>query len=162
MTALVSRRNFLRGRFSPRTAPLRPPWALAEAAFLQACTRCGDCRTACPTRIIVGDSDGSGYPVLDFGAGECTFCAACVSACASGALHRVDEQSAWRVRASIAAPCLAQRQVECRICADQCAAGAIAFLARPGGIAAPVVDTSRCTGCGACVAPCPTRAIRVA
>ncbi|WP_313951896.1 ferredoxin-type protein NapF [Accumulibacter sp.] len=159
VTDLSSRRNFLRGRFSKRTASLRPPWVAAESAFLLACTRCGDCRTACPTRII-SDRDG-GYPVLDFALGECTFCGACVDACTTGALRRADGQAPWLLRAVIGEHCLARQQVECRICGDQCVAGAIHFVPRVGGISTPLVDISRCTGCGACFAPCPTRAITV-
>jgi len=70
----ASRRNFLRGRFAKRKIALRPPWAVAEVAFLLACTRCGDCRTACPTRII-GQDDG-GFRALDCLVRECAFCAA--------------------------------------------------------------------------------------
>jgi ferredoxin-type protein NapF len=155
----ASRRNFLRGRFARATAPLRPPWAVAEEAFLQACTRCADCQPVCPTGII-RNSD-SGYPVLDFGVGECSFCAACVDACTTGALRRAPAQEAWFLRAAIGERCLAARQIECRICGDHCLAGAIRFVPRVGGIALPVVDTSRCTGCAACFAPCPTQAIRI-
>jgi len=159
MTDPLSRRNFLRGRFSARKGPLRPPWALAEADFLRACTRCGDCVKACPTGVI-NDHD-SGYPAIDFAAGECTFCGDCVTACTKGALKRAQGQAPWTVQAKIGEQCLAQRRIECRICGDQCEARAIRFPMKAGGIAAPVLDSAQCTGCGACVAPCPTGAVSV-
>ncbi len=157
MAVPVSRRNFLRGRFAKRPVALRPPWAVAEAAFLIACTGCGDCRTACPTRII-GQGDG-GFPALDFSLGECTFCAACASVCTTGALQRTPGQPPWCLRATIGERCLARQQIECRICGDLCGAEAIRFLPQLGGISLAVVCVAQCTGCGACVASCPAAAI---
>jgi ferredoxin-type protein NapF len=55
--------------------------------------------------------------------------------------------------------CLAARGVVCQACGDLCAARALRFPPRLGGIAIPVLDVSACTGCGACVAPCPAQAI---
>ncbi|WP_300452004.1 ferredoxin-type protein NapF [Accumulibacter sp.] len=161
MTDRVSRRDFLRALGSTRKRPLRPPWAVDEEAFVEACTRCGDCRTACPTGIVVLDRDANAYPALDFHLGECTFCTGCVSACHSGALRKQPKQAAWQLRAAVGQACLAQHRVECRICGDLCLSGAIRFASRAGGMATPLVDAARCTGCGACVAPCPTRAIDV-
>lgn len=156
----ASRRNFLRGRVSTHTAQPRPPWAAAEARFSERCTRCGDCARACPTRII-RQGDG-GYPTVDFTQGECTFCADCVRACPTQALSRDDEAAApWSLRATIGDACLARRQVECRVCGEQCGESAIRFLPQAGGIATPALDRERCTGCGACVAPCPVQTIRV-
>lgn len=159
MTTPDSRRNFLRGRFSPRQGPLRPPWALAENDFLKACTRCGDCISACPTHVIINRD--AGYPTIDFIDGECTFCGDCVTACTTGALLRAAGQAPWPARALIDDHCLARQRVECRICGEQCAAGAIRFQLLAGGIATPQLDQERCTGCGACVGPCPVRAIVV-
>lgn len=160
MTDPSSRRNFLRGRFSARKGPQRPPWALAEAAFLVACTRCGDCLRACPTRIVIGRD--AGYPTIDFGAGECTFCGDCTRACTTGALHQGAGQPPWMIVASVDDRCLAHRHVECRICGDLCEARAIRFSPQLGGPAQPQVDSTACTGCGACVAPCPAHALKVA
>lgn len=159
MSASPSRRNFLRGRFSVRKGPLRPPWALAEDDFLSACTRCGDCVRACPTRIV-SDRD-AGYPTIDFAEGECTFCGDCATACTAGALQRQAGRPPWLARAAINEDCLARRGVECRICGDLCAVGALRFPRQAGGFAVPEPDRAHCTGCGACVAPCPSRAIAV-
>jgi ferredoxin-type protein NapF len=153
---MTSRRQFLRGRFSPRHQPLRPPWALAEDAFRAACTRCGECLRACPQGILVDDG---GYPRVEFGKGECTFCAACVAACAPAALRRQEGQLPWRLLPVISADCLARRNIVCRSCGDACGRMAIRFSPRQGGSALPEVDASRCTGCGGCVAPCPAGAI---
>jgi len=157
---MVSRRQFMRGDFKARRPPQRPPWALAEEYFLDACTRCGACVPVCPTRIIVVVR---GYPELDFKRGECTFCGACAAACKDGALPRPDTQALpWNIKAQIADNCLAQRAVECRICGDHCAVAAIRFSPRLGGPPVAEVDTGSCTGCGACVAPCPVTAISLA
>lgn len=158
MTDPSHRRNFLRGQFARGQGPLRPPWALGEAAFLERCTRCGDCARACPTGIIV--MCDSGYPAVDFQRGECRFCGDCVTVCAPGALQRDAERPPWTIRARLGESCLAARRIECRVCGEQCDAQAIRFPPRAGGPPLPEIDVSRCAGCGACIAPCPVGALR--
>lgn len=147
------------GDFKSNPPPRRPPWALAEGLFINACTRCKACVPVCPTRIIV---IVRGYPEVDFMRGECSFCGACAMACKDGALLNSGTQiRPWSIKAEIANGCLALRGVECRICGDHCAANAIRFSPRVGGPPVPEIDAGACTGCGACVAPCPVAAIGV-
>jgi len=158
---MVSRRDFLRGKFVARKASIpRPPWALAEPAFVDACTRCGDCWRACPERIIVEDAEGR--PTISFAVNACTFCGKCVEACEPQALRRDDEAVApWQIKAQIFDTCLAKQHVVCRACGDACPVLAIRFRPQVMDAAQPEVDPELCTGCGACVAPCPVDAIRI-
>ena len=154
----ASRRGFLRGRPRPR-AEIRPPWSLPESAFIDRCTRCGDCLTACPEKILVlGDG---GFPTVDFARGECTFCGACAAACQPLVLVRREGLPAWPYKALVGEACLPRRGVECRVCGDFCDVRAIRFPPRLGGSPLPEVNLETCTGCGACVAPCPTAAITI-
>lgn len=155
-----ARRGFLRGKFkSDLPAPQRPPWALPEDDFLRACTRCNRCSIICPTRIIRLQD---GYPVVDFSAGECTFCSECVRVCTPTALRRgEDRQLPWTIKAQFSAQCLAERGVECRICGEHCDVNAIRFPPRLGGVPAPQLDSAGCTGCGGCVAACPVHAVHM-
>ena len=153
----TSRRGFLRGRFAAERAPLRPPWALAEAAFAACCTRCGACQRACPAAIVVAGAGG--YPEVDFTRGECSFCGECAAACQPRALLRADGRPAWQLALTLGDGCIARQGVECRVCGESCGEGAIRFVPRIGGAALPLVAPERCTGCGACVAPCPAAAI---
>ncbi|HHJ16179.1 MAG TPA: ferredoxin-type protein NapF [Gammaproteobacteria bacterium] len=152
--------QFLRGDIAGRSAPLRPPWALAEALFTTRCTRCGDCIDACPTGIL-GKGRG-GFPQLDFSRGECLFCDECSGACTPGALRKAPGRAPWTLKVSLAAEtCIAYHGVECRACADPCESRAIRMRPRIGGVALPDIDLSTCNGCGACYAPCPVQALRI-
>ena len=155
----LGRRGFFRGRPRPK-AENRPPWALPENTFIDRCTRCNDCLKACPTQILIA-GDG-GYPTLDFRRGECTFCGDCVAACQPAALQRDGEAPPWHLKARIGDACLPKKGVECRVCGDFCDARAIRFRPRLGGSPLPELDPESCTGCGACIAPCPAVAITAA
>jgi ferredoxin-type protein NapF len=61
----------------------------------------------------------------------------------------------------IGAECLALQQVDCRVCGEVCDASAIHFALSAGSVAKPVLNEVDCTACGACIAPCPTAAIRI-
>lgn len=160
-----ARVGLLRGRVSrePMQAVLRPPWAAVDAAFLQACERCDDCIQVCPERLIKRGE--SGFPEVDFSVAQCSFCGDCVAACETQALHRKDAQGTdrrpWSLWPQISADCLLHKQVACRTCGDFCAEDVIHFALVPGcgGIPQMQLNVASCTGCGACVAPCPAQAI---
>ncbi len=151
-----SRRNLLFGRRPQTPTAPRPPWATAH--FLDRCTRCGDCASACPTQIIkVGEG---GFPMVDFAQAECTFCGDCARTCTSLALDQ-SISPPWQIYAEINASCLADRGVECRICGESCDEQAIRFQLAVGKVAHPLVSAEQCTGCGACVSSCPSNSIRL-
>ena len=152
----VSRRRLFIHNSRLSSTAIRPPGAHQEAQFLDLCTRCGDCIRSCPTQIIV-NADG-GYPGLDFTVGQCTSCFRCVHSCTANALlpSLVDTRP---LQAVIGPACLANTGVECRICGEACEAQAIRFRPTAGGVTHPYFDAGQCSGCGACIAPCPTQAI---
>jgi ferredoxin-type protein NapF len=61
--------------------------------------------------------------------------------------------------AHIGEGCLEPAGIVCQACRDACTPRAIRFPPSGAGFAAPVIDASRCTGCGECVGVCPGHAI---
>lgn len=157
----LQRRFFLRGRVSTpvsKRAP-RPPWAVMEVDFIDGCTRCDACLRACPEGILVR-GDG-GFPEVGFTQRGCSECGACVDACVPKVLERMPGKTPWAWRPLFSSACLAQRRVECRVCGEICEHDAIRFKPVLGGVSIPVLIEDKCTGCGVCVAPCPTQAIQL-
>ncbi len=156
----VSRAQFLRGDVSGRNRPFRPPWALEEFDFTETCTRCGECITHCPEKILL---EGRGkFPVVEFRRGECTFCEECVTRCEPKALRFLSEEdhgTPWDLEVRVNHTCIAQKGVVCQICGDQCLEGVFRFRPRVGGALQMEMSAERCTGCGSCIAPCPVDAL---
>jgi polyferredoxin len=98
-TALVALLR-LNGIAGPNRQPdlVRPPGALAEAAFLSRCTKCGQCMRICPTNVIQPDGLTGGLeslwtPVLNFriGSSGCQVnCIACGHVCPTAAIRPLD------------------------------------------------------------------------
>ena len=153
------------GAFSERLAPVshvRPPGALPEPAFVAACTRCGECTTACPVHAIrpLPSSAGlaAGTPALDVDVTACIMCETmpCAQVCPTPAL----EVPPWGWRDVRMAEvmvdqgrCITWRDVECGICVRVCPVGEDALKLDDRG--RPVVGAA-CTGCGQCIAACVT------
>ncbi|MDN3678791.1 ferredoxin-type protein NapF [Vibrio tapetis subsp. quintayensis] len=160
MVDIARRRLFSR---SPKanidtSAPLRMPWLKTESAFLDGCTRCGKCLEVCETNIIVKGEGG--YPEVDFHVDECTFCGKCADVCPEN-LFLAQTEKPWQYRAEIDNKCLSLNGIDCRTCGEQCEVAAIKFQLNVGSVAKPMLSQDECTGCGACVAVCPTRSIKI-
>lgn len=155
---IIERRRFLQGEFASTFKPIRPPWAHAEALFINRCSRCNECIDHCESAILV-KGDG-GFPEVDFARGECTFCQACVNHCQTGALS-LGLAAPWNLVVRISASCLAQNGVICMTCREHCPEQAITLQPRLGSPALPAIDSERCNGCGACHAPCPSQSIQI-
>ncbi len=138
--------------------PQRMPWLVDEPDFIAGCSRCNKCVENCETGIIVNGAGG--FPELDFGKGECTFCGQCAEVCPEPLFFSRESQP-WQQVATVSDQCLALQGVECRACGDSCEYVAISFQLQIGGTAKPLLDESHCTGCGACVKPCPSDAITI-
>lgn len=165
----LSRRHFLRGNFLTSLKSeqvkqqgyqaIRPPWANL-GHFVQKCTQCNQCVTACETKILI-KGDG-GYPEIDFTQGkkECTFCQACVKSCSED-IFRPTTEDAWQHKVEIASSCLTKKGIECRSCQDNCESRAIQFKREIGCVSTPILDLNLCNGCGACLSICPSQSITI-
>ena len=152
----ISRVQFLRGDFSGKAIPIRPPWSKQESLFTEACTRCGECTKVCDSGILT-IGQGS-FPEVNFSKGECTFCEACVEACKENVFEST-QLPAWHYKATVQENCLAHQGIVCMVCAEQCETRAIRFTPEAGRVSQPQITIAACNGCGACYKPCPASAI---
>ncbi|WP_163933534.1 ferredoxin-type protein NapF [Paraferrimonas sp. SM1919] len=146
--------------FSPKATETNVslPWIKNLDNFCSQCSQCGECISACPQNIIV-KGDG-GFPSIDFRLGECDFCYKCAGACPDN-LFNPQDSSPWQQKASINKLCLLENGVECRSCGDSCPEMAITFKLQIGRPAKAEINQQACSGCGACVADCPTSAVEI-
>ncbi|MEZ5840945.1 MAG: ferredoxin-type protein NapF [Hyphomicrobiales bacterium] len=157
MTPQSNRRALFDG-FRSGPQPQRPPYALAEESFVEACERCDSCVSSCRQGILVRGRGG--FPAVDFSRGACSFCGDCAEACTHGAFEADRTGRPWRVTAAATAACLEAKGISCRLCEGWCEPRAIRF--RPALFGSQMtVSQELCTGCGACVAPCPAGAIAI-
>ena len=143
--------------------PQRPPWALNESLFIDKCTRCHKCVSACGEEIIlIGDG---GFPEIDFHRGECTFCKDCVVACEPEALMKQEDNNAFYFNITIDDSCLAKQKTHCQSCKDVCDLSAISMpwptSIIQGSIQIPKLNLDDCTSCGACISTCPSQSISI-
>lgn len=149
---------------------IRPPGALAEADFLDACVRCGLCVLACPYDVLhlagLGESVPVGTPYFVARTQACRMCEdiPCVPACPTGALDStlVDIRKARMGVADLSDPkrCLSYSgSAYCHSCYQACPIKGEAIRMQQGrtdagGLIRPAVDPDRCTGCGLCEQAC--------
>lgn len=155
----------------PPPAVLRPPGALPEAEFLDACQRCGRCAEVCPRQAILPmpGGPGAGAPFILARQAPCVVCVGleCTHACPSGALKPLPVNDPRQIRMGTAelapAKCRAYAGEDCQVCIDSCPIPGAIDLKIQRGLAVPVVEAEVCVGCGLCEHYCPTEpaAIRV-
>jgi ferredoxin-type protein NapG len=148
-------------KITKRVPVLRPPGAISEKAFLQACTRCEECIHACPKDAIQRAPKKFGFlihntPYIDAMRTPCVMCTdlPCISACPDGALLPVQELTDVSMGYAILdkKKCQAYGETFCQQCVIDCPV--------PGAIHQvddkPIIDKNICTGCGVCMRSCST------
>ena len=152
----------------------RPPGGQDEDRLYSLCIRCERCYEACPENVITPAHLEDGIigvrmPTMNFSKNYCDFCEKgngghpkCVEVCPTGALAlgASDQPPALSCVIGQAVidinSCLAYRDTGCRYCYDACRdAGMDAISIESDAYGArPLVDASKCNGCGACQAAC--------
>ena len=147
---------------------MRPPGALREADFLDACVRCGLCVQACPFDTLhlagLGETMPVGTPYFVARETPCYMCEdiPCEEACPTGALDLGTIGKARMGLAKLSAPerCFAYTGVAyCDSCFQACPIkGRVLRMqlgrAARGASFEPSVVADFCTGCGMCEDAC--------
>jgi len=148
---------------------LRPPGAIGEKDFLDACLRCGECMKVCPTKGLQpagleAGIEGMFTPILAPRVGGCEErCNLCGQVCPTGAIRRLSlEEKQFAVIGNAVIErnrCIAWEQLKvCLICDEVCPYDAIEFKMvtdEKGTLQRPFVIEDKCVGCGQCENGCP-------
>ena len=152
-----------------RTVPLTPPGSGGADRFYDICTACQLCVAACPNNVLRPSAsiERIMQPEMDYGKGYCRpECTECSKVCPCGAILPLTPEEKTTRKIGTASVdrslCIVERDgVHCGNCARHCPAGAIMMVHMDPddeeSLRIPVVDESRCIGCGACENLCPSR-----
>ncbi len=148
-------------KITKRVPLLRPPGAISEKQFLQACSRCDECIHACPKDAIQRAPKKMGFlvfntPYIDPMRNPCVMCTdlPCISACPDKALLPVQELTDVNMGYAILdkKKCQAYGETFCQQCVIDCPVPGAIFQVNDK----PVIDKNICTGCGVCMRSCST------
>jgi ferredoxin-type protein NapG len=133
---------------------LRPPGAVEEQLFLERCTKCNDCVTACPPGAIVAHPQ-DGTPVLFADQSPCLLCEdlPCIAACGTEALLPVERITQVRMGIAILSQRLCTAGQGCHACVSKCPTDALVMDVASLHLS---IMKEACVGCGMCEMVCKT------
>ncbi|NKB82175.1 MAG: 4Fe-4S dicluster domain-containing protein [Nitrospirales bacterium] len=139
---------------------LRPPGAVEEQEFLERCTSCGDCVSACPYGSI-REQEPDYTPVIFADESPCYVCKdlPCIRACETDALLPLDDVSQVKMGLAVVSPQRCTAEQGCHTCVSKCPTQALDMDFSNFRLA---VAENRCVGCGVCEHVCKTVNDRVA
>lgn len=147
---------------------IAPPGAGSVSRFLDRCTSCQLCVSACPTQVLqpalleygIG---GLLRPRLDYNASFCNFdCVRCTEVCPAGALDRLLPEEKQVVQIGLADfhrdRCIVVTNgTDCAACSEHCPTKAVGTEPYGVNLRLPVLKQDLCIGCGACDFACPAK-----
>jgi ferredoxin-type protein NapF len=151
---------------------IAPPGARSVKSFIDRCTGCHLCVSACPTHVLqpaLLEYGVLGFmkPHMNYPAAFCDFdCHRCGDVCPDGALAPLDLASKHLTRIGEAQFCreeciVVRNGTDCAACSEHCPTKAVSTVPYGSDLRLPSLDTSLCIGCGACEYACPVKAITV-
>jgi len=148
-----------------------PPGAAGVDRFLDRCTACQLCISACPTHVLQPAFLEYGFagvmkPRLEYAVAFCNFdCRRCAEVCPDGALTLLALADKQVTRLGIARLDLEKCVVksinkDCAACSEHCPTKAVDTIPYGDNLRLPQMHDELCIGCGACQFACPARPTR--
>ena len=145
-----------------------PPGSGGIDRFLDRCTACQLCVSACPTRVLQptwADYGITGLmkPRMDYTTAYCNYdCRICGEVCPSGAIALLDLAEKQVTRIGEAhfekEKCVVvTKGTDCAACSEHCPTKAVNTVPYGDNLRLPKVTPDLCIGCGACEYACPVR-----
>lgn len=137
-----------------------PPGIQSPGHFLENCTQCYNCVSACPHEALEvwreEESDYDGYPVIEPRRQPCYRCddCPCISACENDTLYKNFAEKSMGTAVVDKKLCLTYQGGFCQSCITACPLSGIAIDKVFEGH--PTVNEALCTGCGFCTYSCVT------
>lgn len=149
-------------------APISPPGSSGVARFLDRCTACQLCVSACPAHVLQPAFLEYGFtgvmkPRLDFEHSFCNFeCNRCGEVCPDGAILplTLDEKKFTRIGVAHIdyRKCIVKANgTDCAACSEHCPTQAVSTVPYGTNLRLPEMHPELCIGCGACEYACPVR-----
>jgi polyferredoxin len=163
-------------RTGPHTQTICPPGSGGIERFLDRCTACQLCVSACPTHVLQPTWTGYGLagimkPRMDYSIAFCNFeCRICGEVCPSGAITLLDLAEKQVTQIGEAhfdeKKCIVTvKGTDCAACSEHCPTKAVYTVPYGDNLRLPKVNPALCIGCGGCQYACPAlpeKAITVA
>jgi len=145
-----------------------PPGSTSIDRFLDRCTACQLCVSACPTHVLQPTWTGYGLdglmkPRMDYTTAFCNFtCRVCGEVCPSGAITLLDlaEKQVTQIgeaRFDKEKCIVVVKGTDCAACSEHCPTKAVYTIPYGDNLRLPTVNRDLCIGCGGCEYACPAQ-----